>query len=217
MTATRRVAGRAQQAAHGAWRRSVRLIFVCGVNPGPFVNRSGRSGEQQTTPVSRRAGATRWRLRPLVAIMRVFYCGFLAGRSLAASGGSRRKQRSRQGSMRDDNAGHGRAKPRDLRRCSRGAPEPGWQSRRVGVAGENERPAAQAAGAKGLAERTEATPTWRVCFGRGPNSADTWRVGSGFGACACPRPSASVGSVRPGCNPQSCRASGVSKICPRSG
>lgn len=34
--------------------------------------------------------------------------------------------------------------------------------------------------------------------GRWPNSADTWRVGSGFGACACPRPSASGGSVRPG-------------------
>ena len=97
------------------------------------------------------------------------------------------------------NADHGRAKPRDLRRCSWGAPESGWQSRRVGVAGENERPAAQAAGAKGLAERTEATPTRRVCLGRGLNRADTWRAGSGFGACACPRPSASGGSVRSAC------------------
>ena len=36
-------------------------------------------------------------------------------------------------------------------------------------------------------------------IGRVRNRADTWRVGSGFGACACPRPSASVGSVTPGC------------------
>jgi hypothetical protein len=34
---------------------------------------------------------------------------------------------------------------------------------------------------------------------RGRNRAEAWRVGSGFGAGAFPRPSASGGSVTPGC------------------
>ena len=186
MTATRRVAGRAQQAAHGAWRRSVRLKWGGCSESRRFCKKPtglARRGHK-AVPLGRSRASVPW----------------LANAEILAVAKPRGLLRwpGRHAEHRAHNADLGRAKPRDLRRCSRGAPEPGWQSRRVGVAGENERPAAQAAGAKGLAERTEATPTCRVCLGRGLNRADPWRAGSGFGACACPRPSASGGSVRPG-------------------